>query len=63
MFDERHDRIVQRGIAEAPACQDLLARIPVKPSRLAQARAWIVAQMVNAAYTLVDSCPRRYLPR
>jgi hypothetical protein len=35
MFGEGHtDSIVQRGIDEALACQDMLARAPVKPSRL-----------------------------
>jgi hypothetical protein len=38
-----HDSVVQRGIDEALACQDTLARTPVKPSLLAQAVAWIVA--------------------
>jgi hypothetical protein len=44
MFGEGHrDSVVQRGIDEAVACQDMLARTPAKPSLLAQAVAWIVA--------------------
>jgi hypothetical protein len=44
MFGEGHrDPVVQRGIDEVLACQDMLARTPVKPSLLAQAVAWIVA--------------------
>ena len=44
MFGEgHHDSVVQRGIDEALACQDMLARTPVKPSLLAQAMAWIGA--------------------
>jgi hypothetical protein len=38
-----HDSVVQRGIDEALACQDMLARTPVKPSLLAQAMAWFDA--------------------
>jgi hypothetical protein len=30
-----HDSVVQRGIDEALACQDMLERTPIKPSPLA----------------------------
>ena len=47
MFGEDHrDSIIQRGIDEALACQDMLERAPAKPSRLARLRARIVAMRV-----------------
>jgi len=47
MFGEdRHDSIIQRGIDEALACQDMLERAPARPSRLARLRARIVAMRV-----------------
>jgi hypothetical protein len=48
MFGEdRHDSIIQRGIDEALACQDMLARAPAKPSRLARLRARFAAVRVG----------------
>ncbi|MGH2617412.1 MAG: hypothetical protein ACRDJC_19435 [Thermomicrobiales bacterium] len=42
MFGEGHnDSIVRRGIDEALACQDMLARTPVRPSLLTQVVAWL----------------------
>jgi hypothetical protein len=35
MFGEDHEAIVQRGIDEAFACQDMLARAPVRTPRWA----------------------------
>ena len=44
MFSAGHEnRAVQRGIREALACQDMLERAPVKPSRVAQAVTWEIA--------------------
>ena len=44
MFGEgHHDSVVQRGIDEALACQDMLERSPVKPSLLSRAVMWVVA--------------------
>ena len=44
MFEAAHDDgIVQRGIDEALACQDMLARAPIKPSWVSQMVARIVA--------------------
>ncbi len=40
---ELNDRIVQRGIDEAFACQDMLRRTPAESSRLSQLRAWFAA--------------------
>jgi hypothetical protein len=34
--DGHHDSVVQRGIDEALACQDVLERTPIKPSRVSQ---------------------------
>jgi hypothetical protein len=40
MFGEgHHDSIIQRGIDEALACQDMLERAPIRPSLLARVRA------------------------
>jgi hypothetical protein len=47
MFGEgHHDSIIQRGVDEALACQDMLARAPARPSRLARLRARIAAVRV-----------------
>jgi hypothetical protein len=44
MFGEgHHDSIVQPGIEEALACQDVLQRDPPSSSLLARSRAWLVA--------------------
>jgi hypothetical protein len=44
MFDAGDDdRLIQRGIDEALACQDMLARAPIRPSLLARARAHLAA--------------------
>jgi hypothetical protein len=51
MFDARHDDgIVQRGIDEALACQDMLARAPIKPSWVSQMLARIVATARSIAH-------------
>ena len=36
MFEEFRDSVIQRGVDEALACQDMLARAPVKSSLLAR---------------------------
>jgi hypothetical protein len=47
MFGEgHHDSIIQRGIDEALACQDMLERAPAKPTRLARLRARFAAVRV-----------------
>ena len=47
MFGEdHHDSIIQRGIDEALACQDVLERAPARPSRFARLRARIVAMRI-----------------
>jgi hypothetical protein len=38
---ENHDRIVQRGLAETLACQDMLARTLVAPPMPARLLAWL----------------------
>jgi hypothetical protein len=44
MFREgHHDSIIQRGIDEALACQDMLERAPIRPSVLARVRARLAA--------------------
>jgi hypothetical protein len=43
MFGEDHNgSIVQRGIDEALACQDMLERAPIRPSLLTHMVAWFV---------------------
>jgi hypothetical protein len=55
MFDARHDdRIVQRGIDEALACQDMLARTPTKSSWVAQVVARFVAALRSIAHRGID---------
>ena len=52
MFDAGHDnRIVQRGIDEALACQDMLARAPIKPSWVSRMVAWTVAAARSIEWT------------
>ena len=41
LSDGRDPSIVQRGIDEAFACQDMLPRAPIRPSFLDRAKAWI----------------------
>jgi hypothetical protein len=54
MFGENHDdSIVQRGIDEALACQDMLARVPVKPSLLTR----VVARLVPLGNALIRRTP------
>jgi len=44
MFGEgHHDSLIQPGIDEALACQDMLERAPIKPSWLSQMVARVVA--------------------
>jgi hypothetical protein len=43
MFANDNDSIIQRGIDEALACQDMLERAPVKPSLLVRVIARVVA--------------------
>jgi hypothetical protein len=38
-----HDSVVQRGIDDALACQDMLERAPVNPSRITRALAGLQA--------------------
>ena len=54
MFDAGHDRIVQRGIDEALACQDMLARTPIKSSCMSQMVAWIVTAARSIAHRRMD---------
>jgi hypothetical protein len=55
MFDERHDsRVVQRGIDEALACQDMLARTPIKSSWVSRMVAWIIAAVRSIAHRRMD---------
>lgn len=50
MFDAGNvDSIVHRGIDEAFACQDMLARAPVTPSPLARVLIWIAAAISTVA--------------
>ena len=51
MFGEgHHDSLIQRGIDEALACQDMLERAPVKPSRLSQ----LITRVVATARSIAD---------
>jgi hypothetical protein len=54
MFDVGHDRIVQRGIDEALACQDILARVPMKTSWVSQVVARFVAALRSIAHRGID---------
>jgi hypothetical protein len=50
MFGEgHHDSIVQRGIDEALACQDMLERTPVRPSSVSQLVARVFATIRSIA--------------
>ena len=56
MFDAGHDyRIVQRGIDEALACQDMLARTPIKSPWVSRMVAWIVATLQSTAHRGINS--------
>ena len=48
--DHSHDSVVKRGIAEALACQDVLERVPTRPSLLARLRLRLSA--VRAVFRL-----------
>ena len=51
MFGEgHHDSVVQLGIDEALACQDMLERTPVKPSWVSR----MVARAVATARAIAD---------
>ena len=51
MFGEGHyDSLVQRGIDEALACQDMLERAPIKPSWLSL----MVTRVVATARSIAD---------
>ncbi len=55
MFDTGHDdRIVQRGIDEALACQDMLARTPLKLSWASHVVARFVAALRSIAHRGID---------
>jgi hypothetical protein len=55
MFDAGHDdQIVQRGIDEALACQDMLARTPIESSWVSQVVAWFVAALRSLAHREID---------
>jgi hypothetical protein len=55
MFDAGYDdRIVQRGIDEALACQDMLARTPIKSSWGSQVVAWFFAALRSIAHRGID---------
>ena len=50
MFGEdHHDSLIQRGIDEALACQDMLERTPVKPSWVSRMVARVVATVRSIA--------------
>jgi hypothetical protein len=53
VFGEAHDSIIQRGIDEALACQDMLERVPVAPSRVTR----LVAFIVDLRQALVRHLP------
>jgi hypothetical protein len=48
--EDHHDSLIQPGIDEALACQDMLERAPIKPSRLSQ---W-VTRVVATARSIAD---------
>jgi hypothetical protein len=51
MFGEDpHGSIIQRGIDEALACQDMLERAPANPSWASRMVAWIVAAARSIAH-------------
>ena len=51
MFGEgHHNSLVQRGIDEALACQDMLERAPIKPSWLSL----MVTRVVTTARSIAD---------
>ena len=51
MFGEgHHDSLIQPGIDEALACQDMLERTPVKPSWLSR----LVTRVVATARSIAD---------
>ena len=51
MFAEgHHDSLIQRGIDEALACQDMLERTPVKPSWVSQ----MITRVVATARSIAD---------
>jgi hypothetical protein len=59
MFGEgHHDSIIQRGIDEALACQDMLARAPIRPSLLARVRARLAAAVRVMPRRVPASQPR-----
>ena len=60
MYETQHDDMIQRGIDEALACQDMLTRSPATPSRLERLR-----QRLEAAVRAVlrgRSAPRLVRP-
>lgn len=59
MFGADQDSIIQRGIDEALACQDMLARTPVPPSRWARIVVYLVGLGQSVAYRLPRARRRR----
>jgi hypothetical protein len=56
MFGEdSHGSIIQRGIDEALACQDMLERAPIKPSWASRIVAWITAAARSIAHRGMSS--------
>jgi hypothetical protein len=54
MFGEgHHDSLIQPGIDEALACQDMLERAPTKPSWLSQ----MVTRIIATARSIADRKP------
>jgi hypothetical protein len=48
MFEDDRDAWpVTRGLADALACQDLLARVPSPPGPITRVRAWVARVIVN----------------
>jgi hypothetical protein len=63
MFGEgHHDSIIQRGIDDALACQDMLARAPIRPSLLARVRARLAAAGGGRAPRTLERTHRITLP-
>jgi hypothetical protein len=60
MFGEGHsESIVQRGLDEALACQDMLERTPLKPSMWTQ----MISRIALAIHSIVHREPERETTR
>ena len=54
---EHYDRIVQRGLAETLACQDMLARAPVVPPMPAR---WLARLRAGVRHRAAHTPPGRF---